>query len=216
MVDTILVTGSNGQLGRSLRALAEKDQKNQWVFCSRQDLDITNREKIEQIFVEHQPTHCINCAAFTNVRLAEKEPDNARRINVDGVDNLIEACNNFDTTLVHLSTDYVFDVIKRANAPLSNIQPAHIQQIFRVSGAELIVASNLSRAAYDHQLNYTFYYRNRLKKGVILNPKIQVLIDQFSQLIATQLGDELLPLESDYQADFNNELLGAAIEKANP
>lgn len=86
MVHTILVTGSNGQLGKSLCALAEKDQKNQWVFCSRQDLDITNRENIEQIFVEHQPTHCINCAAFTNVRLAEKELDNARRINVDGVD----------------------------------------------------------------------------------------------------------------------------------
>jgi dTDP-4-dehydrorhamnose reductase len=142
MVDTILVTGSNGQLGRSLRALAEKDQKNQWIFCSRQDLDITNREKIEQIFVEHQPTHCINCAAFTNVRLAEKEPDNARRINVDGVDNLIEACNNFDTTLVHLSTDYVFDGEK--SSPYTEddeVNPLNVYGQTKAAGEALVAAS---------------------------------------------------------------------------
>ena len=109
MAKTILVTGSNGQLGKSLRTLAENDDKNHWVFSSRQDLDITKKESIDAAFAKHLPTHCINCAAFTNVRLAEKQPENATAINVDGVAKLISACQEHSTSLVHLSTDYVFD-----------------------------------------------------------------------------------------------------------
>jgi DNA-binding winged helix-turn-helix (wHTH) protein len=112
-----------------------------------------------------------------------------------------------------LQTDYVLEVLKRASAPLINMLPEHIQQIFKVSGAELIVSSKLTGAPHDYQLSYVFHYRNRLKKGVLFNRKIQSLIDEFSLLITTQLGDEVLPLEVTYQADFNNELLGAAIEK---
>jgi hypothetical protein len=113
-----------------------------------------------------------------------------------------------------LQTDYVFEVLKRANAPLNNIQTEHIQQIFQVSGAELIVSSKLIRGPHDYQLSYVFHYRNTLKKGVLVNRKIQSLTDEFSLLIATQLGDELLPMQMTYQADFNNELLGNAIEKS--
>jgi tetratricopeptide (TPR) repeat protein len=111
-----------------------------------------------------------------------------------------------------LQTDYVLEVLKRASVPLGSLQPEHIQQIFKVSGAELIVSSKLFGTPHDYQLSYVFNYRNSLKKGVLLNRKIQSLIDEFSILIAAELGNELLPLDIAYQADFNNELLGAAIE----
>jgi hypothetical protein len=128
------------------------------------------------------------------------------------MDQVIQRLSNSQHRSI-LQTDYVFDVIKRAGAPLNNLLTAHIQQIFMVSGAELIVSSKLSGKPHDYQLSYVLHYRNRLKKGVLFNRKIQSLIDEFSLLIATKLGDELLPLEVAYQADFNNELLGAAIEK---
>jgi transcriptional activator of cad operon len=111
-----------------------------------------------------------------------------------------------------LQTDYVLEVLKRANTPLTNFQPEHIQKIFKVSGAELIVLSKLTGGPHDYQLIYVFHYRNNIKKGVLINKNIQSLIDEFSLLITEQLGDKVLPLEFSYQADFNNELLGTAIE----
>ena len=200
MVDTILVTGSNGQLGRSLRALAEKDQKNLWVFCSRQDLDITNREKIEQIFVEHQPTHCINCAAFTNVRLAEKEPDNARRINVDGVDNLIEACNNFDTTLVHLSTDYVFDGEK--SSPYTEddeVNPLNVYGQTKAAGEALVAQrakkGYIVRSSWVYAEKYgQNFYRSILAKAKT-GEQLEVVNDQTGTPTSTsELAHYLLRL----------------------
>ncbi|MCJ8321065.1 MAG: winged helix-turn-helix domain-containing protein [Colwellia sp.] len=128
------------------------------------------------------------------------------------MDQVIQRLPNSQYSVV-LQTDYVLEVLKRASAPLNNLLPAHIQQIFKVSGAELIVSSKLIGAPHDYQLSYVFYYRDRLKKGVLFNKKIQSLVDEFSLLIAAKLGDEVLPLEVAYQADFNNELLNAAIEK---
>lgn len=128
------------------------------------------------------------------------------------MDQIIQRLPNSQYSGV-LQTDYVLEVLKRASAPLVNLKPEHIQQIFKVSGAELIVFSKLVGAPHDYQLSYAFHYRNKLKKGVLFNRKIQSLIDDFSRLIAAQLGDEVLPLEITYQADFNNELLGTAIEK---
>ena len=128
------------------------------------------------------------------------------------MDQIIQRLPNSHDSGV-LQTDYVLEVLKRADAPLNNLRPEHIQQIFKVSGAELIVYSKLIGVPHDYQLSYVFYYRNNQKKGVLSNRKIQSLIDEFSSLIASQLGDEVSPLNISYQADFNNELLGTAIEK---
>jgi len=140
------------------------------------------------------------------------EGNDHRWIRLGMMDQVIQRLPNSQSHAV-LQTDYVLEVLRRASAPLNNVLTAHIQQIFKVSGAELIVSSKLSGAPHDYQLTYVFHYRDRLKKGVLLNRKIQSLIDEFSLLIAKQLGDNVLPLEVAYQADFNNELLGAAIEK---
>lgn len=112
-----------------------------------------------------------------------------------------------------LQTDYVLEVLKRTNTSLSTISAELIQQIFKVSGAELIITSKLVGEPYDYQLSYVFYYRNRLQKGVLFNRNIQSLVDEFSRLISAELGNEFIPTEITYQKDFNNELLGKAIEK---
>lgn len=111
-----------------------------------------------------------------------------------------------------LQTDYVFEILKRANAPLSRIKTEHINQIFKTSGAELIIMSKLSGSPHDYQLNYQFHYRHGTTKGVLLDTDIQQLIINFSELIAANLNNKQTPLLA-YQADFHNELLGNAIEK---
>lgn len=107
----ILVTGANGQLGRSLKEVAGKlqDQQLQFVFMDREQLDITRKELLETFFFSNRVDYCINCAAYTHVDLAETEVEKAFSVNSDGPAYLAEECKAQDAVLIHVSTDYVFD-----------------------------------------------------------------------------------------------------------
>jgi len=105
----VLVTGANGQLGQAIQFVAGKYPIIRFVFCSSSDLDITNKENCKSIFNKENPDFCINAAAYTAVDKAESEPEKAELINVIGAKNLAETCKNFNTKLIHISTDFVFD-----------------------------------------------------------------------------------------------------------
>ncbi len=105
----VLVTGAGGQLGQSIQFISGNYPNIQFVFCSLSDLDITNKENCELIFAQSKPNFCINAAAYTAVDKAESEPEKANLINVIGAKNLAEVCQDFGTTLLHISTDFVFD-----------------------------------------------------------------------------------------------------------
>lgn len=105
----VLVTGANGQLGQALQSVVEKYSAIDFVFCSSSELDITNADNCEAIFQKHQPNFCINAAAYTAVDKAESEPQKAFDINANGPENLAIACKKYDTVLLHVSTDFVFD-----------------------------------------------------------------------------------------------------------
>lgn len=105
----VLVTGASGQLGQALQAIAPKHSTLQFHFASSAEADITNKENLEQVFNRLMPDFCINAAAYTAVDKAESEPEKAHLINVTGAKNLAEVCKEYNTTLVHVSTDFVFD-----------------------------------------------------------------------------------------------------------
>jgi dTDP-4-dehydrorhamnose reductase len=105
----VLVTGSNGQLGQSLQFIAENYPQIDFKFCNSKTLDITNLENVKQVFEQFKPNFCINAAAYTAVDKAESELEKAFAINATGAKNLAEVCKEFDTILIHVSTDFVFD-----------------------------------------------------------------------------------------------------------
>jgi dTDP-4-dehydrorhamnose reductase len=105
----VLVTGANGQLGQSLQFVVKNYPTIDFKFCNSSELDITNLKNIKQVFNDFKPVFCINAAAYTAVDKAESEPEKAFAINVTGAKNLAEVCKEFDTTLIHISTDFVFD-----------------------------------------------------------------------------------------------------------
>ena len=107
----VLVTGSNGQLGQSLQFIAKSYPNIDFKFCDSATLDITNLENVKHIFQEYNPSFCINTAAYTAVDKAESEPEKVFAINVTGAKNLAQVCKEFDTILIHISTDFVFDGI---------------------------------------------------------------------------------------------------------
>ncbi|RTY99099.1 dTDP-4-dehydrorhamnose reductase [Flavobacterium sp. RSP49] len=109
----VLVTGANGQVGQSLQFIATVYPEIEFVFCDSKTVDITQKETIELVFAKVKPNFCINTAAYTAVDKAESEPDKAFEINVNGTRNLAEVCRDFKTTLIHTSTDFVFDGTKK-------------------------------------------------------------------------------------------------------
>ncbi|MBE9575760.1 dTDP-4-dehydrorhamnose reductase [Flavobacterium proteolyticum] len=105
----VLVTGANGQLGQSIQFIANKYPNIEFVYTDFQEMDITNIENCKVVFAKHQPHFCINTAAYTAVDKAESESDKAHLINAVGPENLAKVCKEFDTILVHISTDFIFD-----------------------------------------------------------------------------------------------------------
>ncbi|EIJ39489.1 dTDP-4-dehydrorhamnose reductase [Galbibacter orientalis DSM 19592] len=106
---TILVTGANGQLGLTIQKYKKEYENAVFIFCTSEELNITNEASIAEVFKKHQPDYCINCAAYTNVEKAEEEPGKAFLVNAEGVKKIAVACKEYQTTLIHISTDYVFD-----------------------------------------------------------------------------------------------------------
>ncbi|PLW94858.1 MAG: dTDP-4-dehydrorhamnose reductase [Marinilabiliales bacterium] len=105
----IWVVGGNGQLGKELKLLSEKDKKNEYLFSDLPDFDIQDDKQIAKISKEFVPEIVINAAAYTNVDLAEEEPDKAFAINASAVGKLAEICSKQKAFLIHISTDFVFD-----------------------------------------------------------------------------------------------------------
>ncbi len=106
----VLVTGANGQLGKTLQDLYQKNSDHlKFTFASKSELDISNKIQLSAYFDNNSFDYCINCAAYTNVEQAEDSIQDAFRINADAVGFLAECCHRSNTVLIHISTDYVFD-----------------------------------------------------------------------------------------------------------
>lgn len=104
----VLVTGANGQLGQSIQFIADQHPTIQFVYTDFQEMDITNIESCQAVFAANKPQFCINTAAYTAVDKAEVEPEKAHLINAVGPENLAKVCKEFDTVLLHISTDFIF------------------------------------------------------------------------------------------------------------
>ena len=107
----ILVTGANGQLGHEMQRVAKSSNHN-YIFTDVSDgyekLDITTIEDIRNIVKNNNVDIIVNCAAYTNVDKAESDYDTANLINNTAAGNLATAMKEAGGTLIHISTDYVF------------------------------------------------------------------------------------------------------------
>lgn len=105
---TILVIGSNGQLGQSIQSIAAEYPNIDFFFTNRQNLDLTNEISINNFFKNQTFDIIINCAAHTAVDKAESQPELANQINNLAVQKLVKIVKEQHSKLIHISTDYVF------------------------------------------------------------------------------------------------------------
>jgi dTDP-4-dehydrorhamnose reductase len=130
----ILITGANGQLGKCIRDISNHYPEYNFLFLGRKELDIVNKEAIRVLFDKEEFDYCVNTAAYTNVEKAESEKEKAFLVNEGGVKNLAKQCKKNNTTLIQVSTDYVFDGKKRA--PYTEKDPTNPVNVYGASKLE--------------------------------------------------------------------------------
>ena len=109
----ILVTGANGQLGKSIKSLVNQQKKSDsFVFINRDQLDLSSFSSIQNYFETNKFDLIINCAAYTSVDKAEYCHKEADRINHIAVKQIAEIAKSNNIKLIHISTDFVFDGLK--------------------------------------------------------------------------------------------------------
>ncbi|HEX6333372.1 MAG TPA: dTDP-4-dehydrorhamnose reductase [Flavisolibacter sp.] len=106
---TILVAGSNGQLGRELQDLSVQHPELHFVFLDRSQLPIEEEHAVRDAFEKYQPGFVVNCAAYTAVDQAESEAGKADMINGTAIGLLAMVAREHDAKFIHISTDYVFN-----------------------------------------------------------------------------------------------------------
>lgn len=108
----ILITGANGQLGYDFQRLVD-ELKEEYIATDRDDLDITDIEKVREFVKNKNITLIINCAAYNNVDKAEDEPELCKKLNTYAPRDLAIVAKEIGADYITYSTDFVFDGEKK-------------------------------------------------------------------------------------------------------
>lgn len=182
----ILVTGANGQLGRSMQAVC-KESENKYIFTDvcegYEQLDITDREAVIS-YVDRRAIDCIvNCAAWTDVDGAETAGEKVYRLNALAPENLALAMKGVGGALIHISTDYVFGK-EVYNTPCNEEMtgtPTGVYGETKLQGERLIQATGCKHLIIRTAWLYSEYGKNFVKTIMNLTSTktaIKVVIDQ--------------------------------------
>ena len=187
---TILVSGATGQLGKTFQHFASQWKQYDWVFCQRNDFPLDRPQEIAKTLARIHPAYCINAAAFTQVDAAETDPELAQRLNGDAVAQLVQFCNEQNSTLIHFSTDYIFDgqqshPYTEGDAP----NPINAYAKSKLSGEQAVL--NHAHKGYVIRTSWLYakafgknFYRTILQKAKAGEP-LQVVDDQIGTPTST-------------------------------
>lgn len=162
----VLLIGSEGQLGKELvRSCPDKIDLKALGFP---DIDITDMESIDFLLKKYSFDLIINAAAYTNVDKAEKDQENAYRVNYNGVKNLALKCYENKLKLVHISTDFVFSgTLSRPYKPDDLPEPLSVYGRSKLKGENAVLKrldnALIIRTAWLYSSNENNFVRTMLK-----------------------------------------------------
>ena len=148
MKKKLLVTGSGGQLGKSLKMISGSFGDYIFHFLNKNQLDISDFNSVKLYIEKYKIDIIINCAAYTNVENSEINRDKADTINDFSVENLANLCFQFNIQLIHISTDFVFDGKKSTPYnELDDTNPINYYGISKLGGESKILKYKLKNSA---------------------------------------------------------------------
>lgn len=178
----ILVTGANGQLGKELQLLLNKEMPDSAFFTDKDQLDITDLKAVEKFVEKNDITHIINCAAYTDVERAEDEKLECSALNFTAVKNIALAADANGAKVIHISTDYVFDgTSNRPYRESDKVNPISQYGTTKRKGETALIAlapeSIIIRSAWLYSPNGRNFVKTMLRLFKS-QPEVKVVCDQ--------------------------------------
>jgi dTDP-4-dehydrorhamnose reductase len=216
----VLVCGSNGLLGQRLAWLLDSDDDYEVLHTSHHrtfaqedilidytQLDISNRSDVKSLVTSYRPDVILNAAAMTNVDACEREREQAWKMNVSAVENLVEVCRRIDAKLIHVSTDYVFDGRTGNYSEGDRVNPLNYYGKTKLAGENVILSGGIEFAVLrtivvygtgvNVRNNFALWVINNLNEG----KPIRCAEDQISN--PTYVADLAIAMKSCADSDAN-------------
>lgn len=219
----ILVLGAKGQLGQAMK-YASVETKNHYIFSDvyigddseMLNLDITSLSTLREVVQRENISVIVNCAAYTNVEKAEDDIENARKLNRDAVKNIATAAKENGATLIHISTDFVYDGKKAAPYQETDEKnPVDVYALTKYEGELEMFKSGCKYILFRTAWMFSKYGNNFMKTMIRLTSereKLNVVYDQvgtptyapeLAKLIVKVIEEDKLHLTGEY--NFSNE-----------
>ncbi len=210
---SILITGSNGQLGSEFQELSSVYRSMAFDFIDVEDLDLTDKDSVEEFFKKNCYDYVINCAAYTAVDKAESDEETAIRVNADAVGLLGEVTARYDTRVIHVSTDYVFDgTANRPYAENDKVNPVSAYGRSKLKGEKLLSENNPDSIIIRTAWLYSRFGNNFVKTMLRLGKErdeLRVVFDQVgSPTYAADLAEAILTIINKTEAGKNKFVPG--------
>lgn len=160
----ILITGSNGQLGKEIKELTDAYAHYEFLYTDIDELDITDETRVNQFFEFHSPDVVINCAAYTAVDKAETDEETAYLVNAVAPGNIARAAAQSGAFMVHISTDYVYDGKNfRPYVETDAINPVSVYAKSKAEGESSVHKANGKAVIFRTSWLYSAFGNNFLK-----------------------------------------------------
>jgi dTDP-4-dehydrorhamnose reductase len=190
MKPAILLIGTNGQVGRALNSTLTR--LGEVTALDRQRLDLTQPEEIRRAIRNFHPAFIVNAAAYTAVDKAESEENVARAVNAEAPAVMAEEAKKIGASLIHFSTDYVFDGSK--TTPYDEDDPANPRNVYgrtKLEGERAIQASGAAHLIFRTAWVYATQGRNFLLTILRLATQREELRIVRDQIGAPTLNSEI-------------------------
>ena len=213
----ILLIGGSGLFGRAFAELIKERTLydiyatyNENIVDSEESvfLDITDKEKVEEVIKKLQPDVVVHAAAFTNVDKCEVEKEKAYDINVEGTKNVAMASNGIGAKMIYISTDYVFDGTKGFYEEKDKTNPISYYGLTKLEGEKAVqeicndfIIARTSVIYGAHKKNFATWVIKELRE----ENQIKIITDQWvSPTLNVDLAEQILALiEKDEKGIFH-------------
>jgi dTDP-4-dehydrorhamnose reductase len=208
MNKSILLIGSNGQVGKELLQVLEPC--NNIIATTRPTLDLTQSETTCRIIRDKHPQIIINAAAYTAVDKAESEPEQAEAVNSIAPGVIAEEAAKLGAFLIHISTDYVFD--GNNCRPYKEIDQTHPLSVY--GKTKLIGEHAIRHSCADHFILRTAWVYGKFGKGNFVKTMLQLGAEREEiRVVADQIGSptwarDIAKAIAQIIPDLNSEIAG--------
>lgn len=201
----VLLLGAGGQLGKSIQS--NFSESVDLINLSKKKLSITNKKALGKAIKLYHPDFVINAAAYTNVDGAETERNKANKVNNLSLHFLVELSNSYNFTLIHFSTDYVFDgKTKHPYLESNEMKPINYYGLSKSLGDKHIIENCNRYYLFRVSWLYSPFGKNFVTTmiGLSTRDSIEIIDDQYGRpTSAVHLSKFLNKLVSgSYQLEF--------------